>query len=114
MKKDEIYILRGASHAFRSYQHGNGAPALAQEFADRLDELCEQAIAELPRPVSVRLYRLLNIERGAYGEPFALCDPCKATYRPPAIVDGSVMITKIADAALWECSGPDHGTEAGQ
>lgn len=47
MKKDEIYILRGASHALRSYQHGNGAPALAQEFADRLDELCEKAIADL-------------------------------------------------------------------
>jgi hypothetical protein len=47
--RDDIYILRGASHALRSYQYGNSAPALAQEFADRLDAICERAIGEFIR-----------------------------------------------------------------
>ena len=47
MSKDDIYILRGAAHALRSYQYGNSAPALAEAFADRLDAMCERFIAEL-------------------------------------------------------------------
>jgi flagellar hook-length control protein FliK len=38
-----IAMLQAASHALRSYQHGNSAPDLAEEGADAIDKL----VAEL-------------------------------------------------------------------
>lgn len=46
MTKDDIFILRGASKAFRIYQRGDTARGLAEDYADLLDEMAERFIAE--------------------------------------------------------------------
>lgn len=40
-----VVTLKGASHGFRSYQHGNSATDLAQEMADSIDALLAEIVA---------------------------------------------------------------------
>jgi hypothetical protein len=76
--RDDIYILRGASHALRSYQHGNSAPGPAKEFADRLDEMCERGIAQLSR----REVRLEAEQAGMCTRDHGHDGPCNGFPRP--------------------------------
>ena len=56
------------------------------------------------RTRQARLYRFHNVEVDKYGDPFAMCDKCKESYRPPA----NCIMNKIADKAVEGCR---HGLE---
>ena len=47
-----------------------------------------------------RLYRLYNIEAGAYGAPFSMCDFHYKDWRPP----NTCIVEKVANGALWPCN----------
>jgi len=58
----------------------------------------------------IRMYRFLCISgelKGQYGVPFAMCDNCKSSYKPPE----HVHMEKIANEALWECQQESHVQE---
>ena len=48
----------------------------------------------------VRLYRFLNFGKFKYGEVFAMCDKCKASYKEP----NTCIMEKIADKTDWICN----------